>query len=106
MGAVTHANETIKTINRGFGGSKLQEVAYYLERLIKAHQNLKGVFLYVGNDIVGNNTDKTALQDLELVKYITEVIRTKYPTIPIFWNQISPSEKDGRFGIKLLLPMN
>lgn len=83
----------LKTINRGFGGSKLHEVAYYLDRLLKAHQELKAVFLYVGNDIVGNNLDKTALQDLELVKYITEKIRAKYPTIPIFWNQISPSEK-------------
>lgn len=83
----------IKTINRGFGGSKLQEVAYYLDRLLKAHQNLKAVFLYVGNDIVGNQTDKTPLQDLELVRYITEKIRAKYPSIPIFWNQISPSEK-------------
>lgn len=83
----------IKTINRGFGGSKLQELAYYIDRLLAAHQELKGVFLYVGNDIVGNNTDKTALQDLELVKYITGRIRAKYPTIPIFWNQISPSEK-------------
>jgi dienelactone hydrolase/lysophospholipase L1-like esterase len=83
----------LKTINRGFGGSKLQEVAYYLDRLLLAHQDLKGVFLYVGNDIVGNNLDKTALQDLEMVKYITLKIRAKYPTIPIFWNQISPSEK-------------
>lgn len=83
----------LKTINRGFGGSKLQEVAFYLDRLLAVHQALKGVFLYVGNDIVGNSTDKTPLQDLELVKYITERIRVKYPTIPIFWNQISPSEK-------------
>lgn len=83
----------LKTINRGFGGSKLQEVAYYLDRLLQGHPSLKGVFLYVGNDIVGNHTDKTPLQDLELVKYITERIRAKYPTIPIFWNQISPSEK-------------
>lgn len=67
----------LQTINRGFGGSKLQEVAYYLERLLAAHPQLKGLFLYVGNDIVGNRSDKTPLQDLELVKYITERIRGK-----------------------------
>ncbi len=83
----------IKTINRGFGGSKLQEVAFYLNRLLAAHQELKGVFLYVGNDIVGSKTDKSPTQDLALVTYITETIRAKYPKIPIFWNQISPSEK-------------
>jgi pimeloyl-ACP methyl ester carboxylesterase/lysophospholipase L1-like esterase len=81
-----------ETINRGFGGSKLSDVAYYIKRLVYPHQ-FKAIVLYVGNDIVGSNLDKTPLQDLELVKYITKTIREKYPTVPIFWNQISPSEK-------------
>ncbi len=79
-------------INRGFGGSKLSDVAYYIHRLVYPHR-FKAIVLYVGNDIVGSNLDKTPLQDLELVKYITRQIRLKYPTVPIFWNQISPSIK-------------
>ena len=81
-----------QTINRGFGGSKLNEVAYYIERLVYGH-TFRGIVLYVGNDIVGSKQDKTPLQDVELVKYITKKIRVKFPTTPIFWNQISPSEK-------------
>lgn len=81
-----------ETINRGFGGSKLSDVSYYIKRLAYPHR-FKAIVLYVGNDIVGNNLDKTPLQVLELVKYISKTIRQKYPTVPIFWNQVSPSEK-------------
>jgi lysophospholipase L1-like esterase/dienelactone hydrolase len=82
-----------KVINHGFGGSKLSDVAYYIDRLI-AHQNkLKGIVLYVGNDITGSNLDKTPEQDLQLVKYITQKIRIMYPKTPIYWCEISPSEK-------------
>ena len=56
-----------KTINRGFGGSKFSDVAYFIKRLVYPHQ-FKAIVLYVGNDIVGSNLDKTPLQDLELVK--------------------------------------
>ncbi len=81
-----------ETINRGFGGSKLSDVAYYIKRLAYPH-NCQAIVLYVGNDITGTNLDKTPLQVIELVKYITNKIREKYPTTPICWNQISPSEK-------------
>jgi lysophospholipase L1-like esterase len=84
--------KTYETINRGFGGSKFNDVAYYIKRLVYPHQ-FKAIVLYVGNDIVGNNLDKTPLQDLELVKYITKCIREKYPDVTIYWNQIAPSEK-------------
>ena len=83
----------IKTINHGFGGSKLSDVAYYIDRLVEGQQNLSGVFLYVGNDIVGSESDKTPLQDLQLVKYITYKLREHFPIIPIYWAEISPSEK-------------
>ena len=83
----------IKTINHGFGGSKLNDVAYYIDRLVKGQQNLSGIFLYVGNDIVGAESDKTPLQDLQLVKYITYKLREHFPAIPIYWAEISPSEK-------------
>jgi lysophospholipase L1-like esterase/dienelactone hydrolase len=81
-----------ETINRGFGGSKMSDVAHYIDRLLVAH-NPQAVFLYVGNDITGSNLDKSPIQVLELVKYITKKIRQKYPEVPVYWNQISPAEK-------------
>jgi lysophospholipase L1-like esterase len=83
----------LKGINHGFGGSKLSDVAYYIERLIANQRKLKGIVLYVGNDIVGSELDKTPMQDLQLVKYITTKIKMLYPTLPIYWIEISPSEK-------------
>lgn len=79
-------------IHRGFGGSNLADVAYYAKRIIYPHQP-KAIFFYVGNDIVAGDRDKTPLQVLELFKYVVGVVRQKYPTIPITWFAISPSEK-------------
>ena len=83
----------INPINLGFGGSKLSDVAFYIDRLVFGQHNVSGIVLYVGNDIVGSGLDKTPLQDLELVKYITQKLRSKFPEIPIYWSEISPSEK-------------
>ena len=49
--------------------------------------------MYVGNDIVAGEKDKTPDQVLELYKYIVKRIRTKHARIPITWLAISPSEK-------------
>jgi lysophospholipase L1-like esterase len=37
--------------------------------------------------------DKSPLQVFELFKYTVDLIRQKFPTTPITWLQISPSEK-------------
>ena len=79
-------------IHRGFGGCNLRDVAYYLKRIVYPH-NPKAIFIYVGNDIVASEKDKTPEQVLELYKYVVMTLRAKYPAIPITWLQISPSEK-------------
>lgn len=79
-------------IHRGFGGSNLRDVAYYVKRIVYPHDP-KAIFIYVGNDITATEKDKTPDQVLELYKYIVKVIREKYPTTPITWLAISPSEK-------------
>lgn len=81
-----------EVIHRGFGGCNLRDVAYYVKRIVYPH-NPKAIFIYVGNDIVAGEKDKTPDQVLELFKYIVKTIREKYPTTPITWLQISPSEK-------------
>ena len=83
-------------IHRGFGGSNLRDVAYYVERIVYPH-NPKAIYMYVGNDIVDSDKDKSPDQVFELFKYTVEVIRRKFPTTPITWLFISPSEK--RWGV-------
>jgi lysophospholipase L1-like esterase len=79
-------------IHRGFGGSNLRDVAYYVKRIVYPHHP-KAIYLYVGNDIVDAEKDKSPEQVFELFKYTVEVIRQKFPTTPITWLHISPSEK-------------
>ena len=79
-------------IHRGFGGCNLTDVAYYIQRILAAHQP-KGIFFYVGNDIVAADKDKDPEQVLELFKFVVKEIRTKHPLVPITWLNISPSEK-------------
>jgi lysophospholipase L1-like esterase len=79
-------------IQRGFGGSNLRDVAYYIKRIVYP-LNPKAIFIYVGNDITAGEKDKAPDQVLEHYKYIVKIIRQKYPTVPITWLAISPSEK-------------
>lgn len=79
-------------IHRGFGGCNFRDVAYYIQRIAYPH-NPKAIFIYVGNDIVATEKDKTPDQVLELYKYIIKRLREKFPTIPITFLEISPSEK-------------
>jgi len=79
-------------IHRGFGGSNLRDVAYYIKRIVYPH-NPKAIFMYVGNDIVDSEKDKSPDQVFELFKYTVELIRQKFPTTPITWLHISPSER-------------
>ena len=84
-----------EVIHRGFGGSNLRDVAYYVKRIVYPH-NPKALFMYVGNDIVDSDKDKAPDQVFELFKYVVKVVREKYPTMPITWLQISPSPKRWR----------
>ena len=79
-------------IHRGFGGSNLRDVAYYIKRIVYPHHP-KAIFIYVGNDIGATERDKAPDQVLELYKYVVKIIRDKYPATPITWLAISPSEK-------------
>lgn len=79
-------------IHRGYGGSNMAEMAYYVKRIVYPHHPA-AIFMYVGNDIVASEKDKSPDQVLELFKYTVKVIREKYPTVPITWLHISPSER-------------
>ena len=79
-------------IHRGFGGSNLADMAFYVKRIVYPHHPA-AIFMYVGNDIVGSEKDKAPDQVLELFKYTVKVLREKFPVTPITWLAISPSEK-------------
>jgi lysophospholipase L1-like esterase len=79
-------------IQRGFGGSRLSDVAWYAKRLIYPHE-FKALVMFVANDISGNERDKSPDEVGRLLKYILDVVREKYPETPFFYIEITPTAK-------------
>lgn len=83
----------LSVIHRGFGGSNIPEMAYYIDRIAYPH-SLKGIVIYSGsNDLSVSETDKTPKQILETYKQVVHIIRKKFAEVPIIWIEISPSPK-------------
>ncbi len=75
-------------INRGFGGSHLEDVNYYFEKLVAPFQ-AKSIFLYAGeNDVTAGKTLETVLEDL---KKFTALVREKSPRSKIYFISLKPS---------------
>lgn len=77
-------------IQRGFGGSTMSDVAYYIKRIVYPHQ-FKAVVLFVGNDITGSLIDKTPEEVLNLFMYIHRTIHSRFPDKPIYFIEITPT---------------
>lgn len=80
-----------KTIQRGFGGSKIEELAYYFDRIVYPHE-FKALVIFIGtNNLTGKKTDAKPSDILKYAKYIKKKIRAKYTNTPVFWIAITPT---------------
>jgi lysophospholipase L1-like esterase len=79
-----------KTINRGYGGAKFSDLAVYIDRIVNPHQ-FKALVIFVGNDIVGKDDDKTPAEVARLFRYIVERVRKTHTTEPIFLIAVTPT---------------
>jgi hypothetical protein len=77
-------------IQRGFGGSKLSDLAVYAHRIFDPHP-CRAIVLFVANDITGSSADKTPEEDLALFTSIIQTIRKTHPVTPVFWIEITPT---------------
>ncbi|MFM6982594.1 MAG: GDSL-type esterase/lipase family protein [Chitinophagaceae bacterium] len=78
-------------ISRGFGGSKLEDLAFYLDRIVSPHQ-FRALVIFSGtNNLTGKETDAKPEELLKLAQYIKRKIRSKYPETPVFWIAITPT---------------
>lgn len=80
-----------QSIQRGFGGSRISDLAWYTPRIVYPHA-CKAIVIYVGNDIIGSEKDKTPQEVATLFKYIVKTIRKKLPETPVFYIQVTPTE--------------
>ena len=76
-------------IQRGFGGSKLSDVAVFAERIFKPHP-CKAIVLFVANDISGSDKDKSPEEVASLFKILLKTIRKSHPNTPVFWIEVTP----------------
>jgi glycerophosphoryl diester phosphodiesterase len=76
-------------IQRGFGGSKLSDLAVYAERIFKPHP-CKAIVLFIANDISGSDKDKSPEEVAALFKILMKNIRKSHPDTPVFWVEVTP----------------
>ncbi len=79
-----------KTINRGYGGAKFSDLAVYIDRIVSPHQ-FKALVVFVGNDIVGQDDDKSPVEVARLFKYTVDRIRQTHATEAIFVLAVTPT---------------
>ncbi len=77
-------------IQRGYGGARLSDFAVYSKRIIYPHR-YSGIVIFIANDIIGSNTDKTPEEVGRLFSFVLKTIRKKYPETPVFWIGITPT---------------
>ncbi len=80
-----------KTIQRGFGGSKISDLAWYTSRIVYPHK-CAAIVIFVANDITGSAADKSPKEVASLFKDIVKTIRKKLPETPVFYIQVTPTE--------------
>jgi hypothetical protein len=77
-------------IQRGFGGAKWSDLAVYAERIFYPHP-CRAIVLFVANDIVGNEDDKSPEEVRQLFNHTIEIIRKKFPDTPVLWITTTPT---------------
>ena len=75
-------------IQRGYGGAALHDFAYYTPRILYPHR-YQGLVLFIGNDIWGNEHDKSPQEMIKLLKYIVSKSQRHQPFAPIFFVEIT-----------------
>ena len=80
----------IPVIQRGFGGAKLLDVAYYTERLIKA-KSPKAIVVFAGTNDIHPGRVKPADILLDTWRSFVGKTRAQLPGIPIYYIAITPT---------------
>lgn len=77
-------------VNHGFGGSKMVDLLFYIDELILRHDPVK-LFIYEGDN--DTNARMSPTEIIHIASEVLEQVRSKYPTIPIYFLAAKPSIK-------------
>ena len=88
-------------LNRGVGGTVINEITYYINDLIIPY-NPRQIFLYVGeNDVPDERTTSDSI--LQRTKHLLTLIRERLPKVPIVYISMKPSPSREKYLDKLLV---
>ena len=79
-----------EVIQRGYGGAKLSDFNFYAKRIIPRGQ-LKGIVVFVANDISGGDYDRDPREVLKLFQVLVNQIREHNPGTPVYWIETTPT---------------
>lgn len=78
----------VRTLNRGFGGSRISDVRHFVDRIILPYRP-SHLLVYAGdNDIAAGRTAEEVFADFAA---IVERVHEALPELPITWISIKPS---------------
>jgi lysophospholipase L1-like esterase len=79
-------------IQRGYGGARYSDLAYYAERIVSPHE-FRAVVIFVANDVSGSERDKPPAETAKFFRQVLEVIRRHNAEAPVFLVGITPTAK-------------
>jgi lysophospholipase L1-like esterase len=79
-----------RVMQRGYGGARLTDFNYYVERIIKPQQ-FKAIVVFVANDISGDESDISPQELMKLFRSLVKIIRKRNPDTPVCWVEITPT---------------
>lgn len=75
-------------INRGFGGSKFEDLLYYADRVIMPYKPAK-IFVYEGDNDIASGIDTETL--MKQAKELRKKIALAFPEVPVVFISVKPS---------------
>lgn len=79
-----------RIINRGFGGSRLEDVNHYFDRLVARFQP-KSIVLYAGENDVATGVAPETVRDQ--YRKFSALVRQRWPKTKIFYLSLKPSPR-------------
>lgn len=79
-----------KVVRRAYGGAKFCDLAIHAPKLVEGLQ-FRAAMIFVANDIVGKENDKSPEEVARLAKIVIEAVRAENAAAPVFLIAITPS---------------
>jgi lysophospholipase L1-like esterase len=80
----------LPVINRGFGGSRINDVVYYADRIVIPYRPC-AVVLFAGTNDIAGSKPKTAQEVFESFGAFVKIVHAALPQTPIYYISITPT---------------